>query len=268
MLPFALNHMTAPTRDWRGLLDLASRLGCCGVEFRNDLPGPLFGGDDPAEVRAAAKSQGLRILALAEVKRFNDWSEEKAQETDALIAIAKACGAEAITLIPRNDGVDCSPDQSRKACLTALQEILPRLQAQDMRAVVEPLGFEISSLRDKAILADVITGLGGEAHLSMVHDTFHHALAGFGPIFPELTGIVHISGVTAPLSLAQMTDADRVLVGPDDLLANLGQLRALAQAGYHGPLSYECFAPSIHALPDPHTSLQASMAYLRAGLAA
>ena len=77
MLPFALNHMTTPRLGWRGLVDLAARLGCVGVEFRNDLPGPLFQGDDPAVVGAACRARGLRFLALAEVKMFNDWSDAK-----------------------------------------------------------------------------------------------------------------------------------------------------------------------------------------------
>ena len=53
MLPFALNHMTAPKLGWESFADLAAGLGCVGVEYRNDLSGPLFGGADPAAVGAA-----------------------------------------------------------------------------------------------------------------------------------------------------------------------------------------------------------------------
>ncbi len=42
MLNFALNHMTTPKLGWLAFLDLAKDLGCVGVEFRNDLQGPLF----------------------------------------------------------------------------------------------------------------------------------------------------------------------------------------------------------------------------------
>jgi 2-keto-myo-inositol isomerase len=71
MLPFALNHMTAPKLGWEPFLDLAKALGCVGVEFRNDLPGKLFDGADPAVVGAAVKARGLRFLALAEVKMLS-----------------------------------------------------------------------------------------------------------------------------------------------------------------------------------------------------
>ena len=60
MLPFALNHMTAPRLGWQAFADMAQGLGCVGVEYRNDLPGPLFGGADPAEVGAAVRARGLK----------------------------------------------------------------------------------------------------------------------------------------------------------------------------------------------------------------
>ena len=104
---------------------------------------------------------------------------------------------------------------------------------------------------------------------ALVHDTFHHTLAGGGPIFAELTGMVHVSGVTDPEpTFDEMEDAHRVLVDGADRLGNVAQLRALAEAGYDGPVSFECFAPEVHALADPVAAIRASMAYLDGRLAA
>jgi 2-keto-myo-inositol isomerase len=267
MLPFALNHMTAPNLGWEAFLDLAKGLGCVGVEFRNDLAGPLFDGADPAVVGAAVRARGLRFLALAEVKMFNDWSATKAAEAEALMVIAKAAGAEAVSLIPRNDGVATARTDSARVTTQALKEILPMLKAHGLKAMVEPLGFAVCSLRYKDVLADVIHGLGGVGTLFMVHDTFHHALAGFGPIFPELTGIVHVSGVTDSVYLDDMRDPHRVLVNKDDVLGNVAQIRALRAAGYAGPISYEPFAPGVHRLPDAGPALRASMDHLQQGIA-
>jgi 2-keto-myo-inositol isomerase len=110
--------------------------------------------------------------------------------------------------------------------------------------------------------------VGGVGTYFMVHDTFHHALAGFGPIYPDLTGIVHVSGVKDMIALDDMRDPHRVLVDADDVLGNVAQLRALRAAGYAGPVSYEPFAPSVHALTDARPALTASMNFIRAGLAA
>jgi 2-keto-myo-inositol isomerase len=269
MLPFALNHMTTPKLGWEAFLDLARTLGCVGVEFRNDLPGALFDGADPAVVGAAVKARGLRFLALAEVKMFNDWSEAKRAEAEALMQIAVAAGAEAVSLIPRNDGVATDRAQSRAVTELALRELLPMLKAHGLKAMVEPLGFEVCSLRYKDILADVIDAVGGRGTYFMVHDTFHHHLAGGGAIFPELTGIVHVSGVTDPaVSVADMRDGHRVLVDAADRLGNVAQIVALREAGYAGPISYEPFATSVHDLADPASALAASMEFIRSGVAA
>ena len=268
MLPFALNHMTTPKLGWQAFLDLAQSLGCVGVEFRNDFKTPLFDGADPAEVGAAAHAAGLRILALAEVKMFNDWSEAKRAEAEALMQIAKACGAEAISLIPRNDNVATSRAESRQVTETALRALLPMLQSYGLKAMVEPLGFEVCSLRYKDVLAEVIESVGGKGTYFIVHDTFHHALAGGGPISPERTGIVHVSGVKDSIYVGDMRDPHRVLVDADDLLGNVAQIRALRAAGYTGAISYEPFAPEVHDLADPKSALTASMAFIRAGLLA
>lgn len=267
MLPFALNHMTAPNMAWEPFLDLAKRLGCVGVEFRNDLKTPLFGGADPARVKAAVASRGLRFLALAEVKMFNDWSAAKAAEAEALMKIAVASGAEAFSLIPRNDGVATDRKDSFKATEVALRALLPMLKAHGLKAMVEPLGFAVCSLRYKDVLAEVIHAVGGVGTYYIVHDTFHHALAGFGPIYPDLTGIVHVSGVKDSIYLDDMRDPHRVLVDADDVLGNVAQIRALRAAGYAGPVSYEPFAPAVHDLADPAPALSASMEFIRKGIA-
>lgn len=268
MLPFALNHMTAPRLGWEAFLDLAQSLGCVGVEFRNDLKGQLFDGADPGVVGAATRARGLRLLALAEVKMFNDWSDAKRAEAEALMKIAVAVGAEAVSLIPRNDGVATDRADSRKVTELALRELLPMLRAHGLKAMVEPLGFEVCSLRYKDILADVIEAVGGRGTYFIVHDTFHHHLAGGGPIFPDLTGIVHVSGVKDMIYVSEMRDGHRVLVDGDDALGNVAQIRALRVAGYAGAISYEPFAASVHALDNPGPALAASMEFIRTGVAA
>ncbi len=268
-LPFALNHMTCPRLGWQAFLDLSVDLGCVGVEFRNDFAGPLFDGADPAVVGATVRAKGLRFLALAEVKMFNDWSDAKRAEAEALMQIAVAAGAEAISLIPRNDGVATARADSRAVTEPALRELLPMLRAHGLKAMVEPLGFAVCSLRYKDILAEVIDAVGGQGTYYLVHDTFHHHLAGGGELFPDLTGIVHVSGVTdRAVSVADMRDGHRVLVDADDRLGNVAQINALRAAGYNGPISYEPFAASVHALTDAAPALRASMDFIGAGVAA
>lgn len=263
MLHFALNHMTVASLSFREFVALSRDLGCVGIEVRNDLPQPLFDRMDPAEAGDLVRANGLRLLAVAEVKRFNDWSSDKEAEALALMKIAKAAGAEAVSLIPRNDNLGMGNGERQAALRVALKALKPMLEDNDLLGMVEPLGFEICALRYKSEAVDGIEAVGGKGRFKLVHDTFHHTLAHGGPLFPDHTGIVHISGVVdQEVGIADMRDPHRVLVTKGDRLGNVEQIAALHAAGWNGPVSYEAFSPDVHALTDPASALRASMDHI------
>jgi len=268
LLPIALNHMTVPRLRYDAFLELAKKLGCIGVELRNDLSGPLFDGDSPAVVADKAGELGLRIVGLSQVYPFNAWSDDVRAEVAALIEAAVGCGAETISLIPRNDGQGLGHGEREANLRLALREIKPMLEAAGLVALIEPLGFAVSSLREKAEAVAVIESLSAADRYKLVHDTFHHHLAGGGPFFPEYTGIVHVSGVVDPnLSVSAMRDEHRILVDADDRLGNIEQLAYLRAAGYTGPISFEVFSPAVHDLADPETALRESIDFIESQLA-
>lgn len=263
MLPIALNQVTVPGVRYDRLLDIARGLGCVGVELRNDLGRPLFDGDAPETVAGRLRERGLRLVGLSQVHPFNAWSDAVRAQVEALVATAVACGAETISLIPRNDGQGVGNGERQANLRIALREIHPMLEAADMVALVEPLGFLTSSLRDKAETVEIIEALGAGERVRLVHDTFHHHLAGGGPVFPAQTGIVHVSGVVDPgLAVADMLDEHRVLVDERDRLGNVEQLRALLAGGYAGPISFEAFSPVVHRLEDPGAALRRSLDFI------
>lgn len=269
-LAFALNHITAPRLTCRELIDIASRLGCVGVELRNDLADkrlcerPFFDGESPQAVGAFARSRDLRLLGLSEVYAFNRWSSEIQSKVERLIGEAQASGAESISLIPSNDGRSESDEARLDSLRDALSRILPMLAGTELIALVEPLGFTTSSLRNKREAIAAIEAVGGQSRYRLVHDTFHHFLAGETEFFPEWTGIVHISGVVdAQVTAAAMRDEDRILVDSRDRLYNTAQIANLTAVGYKGAFSYECFAPSVHQSATLETDLAASQAFIR-----
>jgi 2-keto-myo-inositol isomerase len=135
--------------------------------------------------------------------------------------------------------------------------------------LVEPLGFDTCSLRSKRRAAEAIVEVGGERTFRLTHDTFHHHLAGEPALFPELTGLVHISGVVNPLlAISDMRDAHRVLVDEGDRIGNLVQIGALLRGGYTGPVSFEPFAPELRQLPDAAQAIRKSMDFIEAELSA
>lgn len=268
MLPTAVNHMTVARASYAGLLRIAAELGCVGVELRNDLPQPLFDGLDPIAAGRMARDGGLRILALAEVKRFNDWSDAKLVEAVALMGIAQAAGAEAISLIPRNDGQGLGNGERQANLRLALRELAPALKEHGLIGLVEPLGFEACALRHKSESVEAIEAVGASGSFRLVHDTFHHHLAGDGPLFPDHTGIVHISGVVDPkLAVSEMADRHRILVDGHDRLGTLAQIEAMVEAGYTGPISVEAFATEVHDARDAAGDIARSFNFIRSRLA-
>ena len=128
--------------------------------------------------------------------------------------------------------------------------------------LVEPLGFASSSLRFKADAVEAIEEIGLGERFRLVHDTFHHYLAGEVRLFPEWTGLVHISGVDDPdLPLERMRDEHRVLVGVNDRCGTLLQILALME-GYSGALLVRAVRRERAALDDIAGALEASMHWI------
>lgn len=266
---FALNHMTVARASYVELLDMAAALECVGVEVRNDLPGQLFDGASPEDAGAMARERGLRLLAVAEVKRFNDWSDDHRREALHLMRIARAAGAEAVSLIPRNDNGGMGNGERQANLRIALRELRPMLEDHGLVGMVEPLGFETCALRSKSEAVEVVAALGAEGVFKLIHDTFHHHLAGAGAIHPEDTGLIHVSGVVDPtVALSEMRDEHRMLVDANDRLGNVDQISAMLKAGYDGPISFEAFAPEVHERDDPVPALRDSIEFIRSRLTA
>jgi len=261
---FSLSHILAPRQSPTEFFAMARALGVTDVEIRNDTPN-VVGTCAPADVKAAAEAAGVNLLSINALYPFNVWNEERRAQTEKLAAYAAACGAKALVMCPLNEGKAVS----HESLVEALAAIKPILVAHGIKGLVEPLGFEVSSLRRKADAIAAIQAVGGEDVFKLVHDTFHHHLASETTFYPEWTGLVHISGVTDPdVSVAKMLDAHRVLVDKNDRLGNVPQIRALQAAGYNGAFSFEPFATEVQELADPQAALADSMGWLRAQVAA
>ena len=266
---FALNHMCAPKLGIDRFFDLAVALGCGGVEIRNDLQGnAMLDGTPAEEIRPAAGRRGLTIVSINALQRFNDWNDVREMEARQLADYAKACGAAALVLVPTNDGSGRANGERQANLRLALKRLRPILRDAGINGLVEPLGFESCSLRLKSEAAEAIRSLGMSDTFRLVHDTFHHHLAGEATLFPDLTGLVHVSGVTdRDVPVGALRDCHRMLVDAGDRLDNIGQIAALRAGGYAGPLSFEPFSPAVHGSPDAGAALSRSMAFIRSALA-
>ncbi|MFW0753882.1 TIM barrel protein [Pseudomonas sp. H11T01] len=269
-LRFALNRMVAPRLSLPDFIDLAVTLKADAIEIRNDLKGiEIEDGTPPARVRELCAAKGIKVLSINALYPFDVWNDERRAHTLKLAAYARDCGAEGLVMCPLNDRADPRTEAERNAGLrTALSELAPILREYGILGFIEPLGFEECSLRRKRTAVDAIKAIGGLDVFRLVHDTFHHHLASEHEFFPELTGLVHISGVEdAEAPLATIRDGHRVLVGEADILGNAAQIDTLLSTGYTGYLSFEPFAESVHGLVDIEQAIGASMEHLKHALA-
>ncbi len=264
-LRFALNRMVAPRLSLPAFIDLAVALKADAIEIRNDLKGvEIEDGTAPERVRELCAAQGISVLSINALYPFDVWNDERRTLALKLAAYARDCGAQGVVMCPLNDRADTRSEAERASGLrTALSELAPILRDHGILGFIEPLGFEECSLRLKRTAVEAIKVVGGLDVFRLVHDTFHHHLAGESEFFPELTGLVHISGVEdAEAPLATIRDGHRVLVGEGDILGNAAQIDTLLSGGYGGYLSFEPFADSVHGLANIEQAIGASMNHL------
>lgn len=269
-LHFAINRICASHGPLPDFMAMAARLGVRAVELRNDLPAvELRDGMAPAAVAACAADHGIVIRSINALQRF-DQPADRLDEARRLAAFAAGCGAQALVLCPTNSRQDRRSAQARHDDLVrALQQLQPVLSDDGLLGLIEPLGFAECALRHKQQALRAIAELGDPPCYALVHDTFHHHVAGDTECFAARTGLVHLSGVEdQTLATSAMRDPQRVLVGPQDRLGTLAQLRQLLQDGYAGYVSFEPFAAAITHAPDVEQRLRESMAYLSAAVAA
>lgn len=261
-LKFALNHMVAAGHSVDEFLELAIALGINAIELRNDLgEGAIAGGKSPETLRRELAERGIELISINALQRFTDWNDKREEEASALIDYAASAGAQALVLVPANDGTSI-PLESLITSLNALGPIL--LQA-GIVGLVEPLGFEQCTLRSKTVAIDAIQQSRFPGAFKIVHDTFHHYLAGEPQVFAKQTGLVHLSGVTEQtLAIGELRDLHRVLVNDHDQLQNIEQIQELRASGYEGFFSFEPFSEEVYNSSDLLAKLKATIAYIEA----
>lgn len=258
-ISFGLNQKTARGLDWAGFLELAARLGCAGVEARNDLGRPIFDGITPPIAGAMARDRGLRLLGLSEVYPFDDGTAATMDAISRLLDVAAASGAETVSLIPRVDGEGPTGIVRAEHHARLLARIAPLARAAGVVALVEPIGFPGCSIRTQAeAVAAITTAQAGDC-IGIVHDTFQAALAGDTGLALDHTRLVHISGVTEGAGpLTETLDAARGLIDANDRTGAVSRIRRLVSAGYQGVFSWECTAATLPDGPALAAALAAS----------
>lgn len=240
---FCINRKIAPSLTLPQFFKLVSQLGIHNVELRNDMPSGRVTDDlSGDEVKALARESGIRIVTINALYPFNQLNEEVLQRTRQLLSDAQAVGAESLVLCPLNDGTPISAADT----VSALKTLAPLFAEAGIQGLVEPLGFPQSSLRSATQAQTLIHEAG--VPFSLLIDTFHHHLFEDAEqtfeqeIDIQQIGLVHLSGVTDPRPVNQLTDEERIMLSADDRLRSKQQVERLEKMGYTGLYAFEPFS--------------------------
>lgn len=269
-IKFALNHMVNPRWSAQQLIEMAAEMGIGAVELRNDVGGnSIVDLDSASRAGQRAQALGIKVLSINALYPFNIWNEERESQAETLAQWVHAAGGRGLVLCPLVDAENNASTEERRLGLEkALKGLDNVLGRYNLQGFVEPLGFPISTLRTKHEAVEAIKALNLESRFSLVHDTFHHQGAGETDVFADNTGLVHISGLEdSSVTFESMLDEHRVLVGAQDRLDNVAQLKHLLNSGYSGYVSFEPFAESVHQHVDPVAALHDSMTFIQQQLA-
>ena len=254
---FGLNRIIAPSMGLKEFFEFADSVGVRKVELRNDLDERNAVDDlKPKDAAAMAKDKGIEIISINALQKFNLASARKKamSELEDLLELSKTIRCKAVVLCPNNDSGDKRPAKQRaEETVESLKAFGPLFTKAKILGLVEPLGFEISSLASLVLAQECIRNSGFKCY-KIVHDTFHHHI---GPddraIFSKAydvanTGLMHISGVEDDMPIIDFRDGHRVMVGPKDRMKSKEQILQLDELGYKGVFSFEPFSPEIQKL--------------------
>ena len=133
--------------------------------------------------------------------------------------------------------------------------VAPRLPLDGFLALAKTAG---------AAAVEVRNDVGGAGPLQICYDTFQFCRAGVTNLYPQLIGLVHVSGISRTDPPPEnLTETDRGFVDTGDVTDTAGQRNEIIARGYRGYVSIEPFAPAIHAADDVSGPLARSLAFLR-----
>ena len=243
-ISFALNQILFPDSPFKNFISFSKKLNVKAIEIRNDIKTNLIEENDPIKIGNICEENSIKILSINALQKFNLWNKDREKELIFLCKYADKANIDSIVLVPLNDGSINSAKEQMQLLEESLKNILRIINDFNVFGLVEPLGFSHSSLRFKSLVAKVINNYQSNK-LKIVHDTFHHALAGENEFFPLLTGLVHISGVSKNYENIKLLDSHRSIIDDKDMLQNINQIKKLYNSNYQGFFSLEPFSNSL-----------------------
>lgn len=270
---FCINRKIAPNLSIESFFCLVKKCGLNKVELRNDmLSGKVTDELSSAQLNALADEYEIEIVTINALQYFNLPEHRPAllKETENMLKQAKAINCRGVILCPNCSANDRrSAEQKEQDTVEALVLLAPLFKKYQVTGLVEPLGFEISSLRSHLLTQSIIHK--SAAPYKMVLDTFHYYLSDIAQaefdahIDINTIGLVHLSGVEEARLKHTLTDEDRIMLSEQDKLNSKQQVDNLERLGYQGIYAFEPFSSQLNTWSeaDIEREIHQSIVYLQ-----
>lgn len=270
---FCINRKIAPNLSIESFFCLVKKCGLNKVELRNDmLSGKVTDELSSVQLNALADEYEIEIVTINALQYFNLPEHRPAllKETENMLKQAKAINCRGVILCPNCSANDRrSAEQKEQDTVEALVLLAPLFKKYQVTGLVEPLGFEISSLRSHLLTQSIIHK--SAAPYKMVLDTFHYYLSDIAQaefdahIDINTIGLVHLSGVEEARLKHTLTDEDRIMLSEQDKLNSKQQVANLERLGYQGIYAFEPFSSQLNAWSeaDIEREIHQSIVYLQ-----
>ncbi|PJG64372.1 inosose isomerase [Yersinia kristensenii] len=270
---FCINRKIAPSLSIESFFCLVKKCGLNKVELRNDMLGGKVTDElSSAQLNALADEYEIEIVTINALQYFNlpEYRPALLKETENMLKQAKAINCRGVILCPNCSANDRrSAEQKEQDTVEALVLLAPLFKKYQVTGLVEPLGFEISSLRSHLLTQSIIRK--SAAPYKMVLDTFHYYLSDIAQaefdahIDINTIGLVHLSGVEEARLKHTLTDEDRIMLSEQDKLNSKQQVANLERLGYQGIYAFEPFSSQLNTWSetDIEREIHQSIVYLQ-----
>lgn len=265
---FCVNRKIAPNLTIEQFFQLVSECGINKVELRNDMN--TAGVIDDLSVdqfNQLKQKYNIEVISINALYPFNIIDDSLKNKAKELIKIAQQIDSKSLVLCPFNETLSISPQEKEKLIADSVNYFNDLFVNAKVQGLIEPLGFNSSSLRSFSFINNLIQQTN--VHFKLVFDTFHAYLsevdeAEMKKINIDNIGLVHISGVTEAIERDLLADEHRVMLSPEDILKSKQQINQLEVLGYQGIYSFEPFSSQLNtwSYTDIISAIKTSIRYI------
>ena len=173
----SINQIVMKNSSFDEFITFTKKLNIQNIEIRNDIKTNLVRENEQQKIKDICDNQSIKILTINALQKFNIWNEQRKNELIELCSFANKASILSVVLVPLIDGSFPKEEDQINLLWSSLKNISVILNDFNIIGLVEPLGLTQSTLRKKSIAIKVIEEIKS-TNIKLLHDTFHHKLAG------------------------------------------------------------------------------------------